>query len=318
MKIPAARGAAVQDGGHAAEQDGGHAAEQDGGHAAAPLRALTPHRAPPRSGRSPMTIPLSQVDAFADAPFTGNPAAVCLLPEPREPAWMAAVAREMNLSETAFLVRREGGEYDLRWFTPAVEVRLCGHATLASAHVLWERGLLASSEVAKFHTKSGLLTATRPSDGLIELDFPARPSTPIPVPEGLSEALGAPVLHVGRSADDDLVELASEDAVRALSPDFARLASLPVRGVIVTARSAHVPYDFVSRFFAPAVGVNEDPVTGSAHCCLAPFWSERLGKREMLAYQASARGGVVRVAVRGDRVGLAGRAITVLEGELRV
>jgi PhzF family phenazine biosynthesis protein len=265
-----------------------------------------------------MNIPLVQVDAFADAPFTGNPAAVCLLPEARDPAWMAAVAREMNLSETAFLVRRPDGAYDLRWFTPAVEVRLCGHATLASAHVLWERGLYAPTEVATFHTKSGALTATRTSDGLIELDFPARPSTPIPTPAGLSEALGAPILHVEQSADDDLVELASEDMVRGLAPDFARLLTVPVRGVMVTARSDGAPYDFVSRFFAPNVGVNEDPVTGSAHCCLAPFWSARLGKREMLAYQASPRGGVVRVAVRGDRVGLGGRAITVLSGELLV
>jgi PhzF family phenazine biosynthesis protein len=265
-----------------------------------------------------MPNPIITVDAFADEPFRGNPAAVCLLPAARDEAWMAGVAREMNLSETAFLVRRSDGSYDLRWFTPAVEVRLCGHATLASAHVLWERGLLASTEAARFHTKSGLLTATRAPDGLIELDFPSRVASPIPIPEGLAEALGAPVLHTGRSADDDLVEVASEAVVRALSPDFARLRTLPVRGVIVTARSEDPPYDFVSRFFAPAVGIDEDPVTGSAHCVLAPFWGERLGKREMLAYQASARGGVVRVSVRGDRVGLAGRAITVLDGELRV
>jgi PhzF family phenazine biosynthesis protein len=264
-----------------------------------------------------MSIPLAQVDAFADAPFGGNPAAVCLLPAPRDEAWMAAVAREMNLSETAFLVRRADGSYDLRWFTPAAEVRLCGHATLASAHVLWERALLPPAEVAKFHSKSGLLTATRLPDGLIELDFPARPASPMPVPEGLAEALGAPVLHTGRSADDDLVEVASESVVRVLTPDFARLRALPVRGVMVTARSDHAPYDFVSRFFAPAVGIDEDPVTGSAHTTLAPFWSERLGKTEMLAYQASKRGGVVKVTVRGERVGLAGRAVTVLDGELR-
>lgn len=266
-----------------------------------------------------MAIPLVHVDAFADAPFRGNPAAVCLLPEPREASWMADVAREMNLSETAFLVRRADGSHDLRWFTPAVEVRLCGHATLASAHVLWERGLLPLAETARFHSKSGLLTATRTPEGLIELDFPARPSTPMPAPEGLAEALGgARLLHVARSADDDLVEVATEEEVRALQPDFARLSRVPVRGVMVTARAAPGPHDFVSRFFAPAVGVNEDPVTGSAHCCLGPFWSERLGKTELSAYQASARGGAVRVSVRGDRVGLAGRAVTVLEGELRV
>ncbi len=169
-----------------------------------------------------------------------------------------------------------------------------------------------------FHTKSGRLTATRMSDGLIELDFPARPSKPVATPAGLAEALGAEILLVAESAEDDLVEVASEEVVRSLRPDIRRLASLPVRGVMVTARASHAPYDFVSRFFAPAAGVDEDPVTGSAHCCLAPFWSERLGKKEMLAYQASARGGVVKVAVRGERVGLGGQAVTVLTGELRV
>ncbi len=269
-----------------------------------------------------MTIPLAIVDAFADAAFRGNPAAVCLLPAAREPSWMADVAREMNLSETAFLARRPDGSYDLRWFTPAVEVALCGHATLASAHVLWERGILGPTDTARFHTRSGLLTAARvpgpEGAGLIELDFPARPSVPMAVPAGLAEALGAAVLHVGRSADDDLVLVGAEETVRALRPDFAALARLPVRGVMVTARAAAGPYDFVSRFFAPAVGIDEDPVTGSAHCCLAPFWGERLGKTEMLAYQASARGGVLRLALRGDRVGLAGRAVTVLDGALRV
>ena len=265
-----------------------------------------------------MSLPIAHVDAFADAPFRGNPAAVCLLPAAREQPWMAAVAGEMNLSETAFLAPRADGSYDLRWFTPTVEVALCGHATLASAHVLWERGLLPPDAVARFHTKSGLLTATRAPDGFIELDFPARPSTPMDVPDGLAEALGERVLHVGRSADDELVEVASEAAVRRLNPDLRRLAALPVRGVIVTARAAEGRFDFVSRFFAPAAGVDEDPVTGSAHCCLAPFWGHRLGKTEMLAYQASARGGVVRVVLRGDRVGLGGRAITVLDGELRV
>jgi PhzF family phenazine biosynthesis protein len=265
-----------------------------------------------------MDIPLLTVDAFADAPFTGNPAAVCLLPAPRDPAWMAAVAREMSLSETAFLVRRPDGSHDLRWFTPAVEVRLCGHATLASSHVLWERGVCSVTEVATFQTLSGTLTATRMSDGVIELDFPSRPSTPVPTPPGLAEALGADILHVEQNADDALVELASDAAVRALTPDFAALLKVPVRGVIVTARSEHAPYDFVSRFFAPRVGVNEDAVTGSAHCCLAPFWSARLGKKEMLGYQASARGGVVRVITRGERVGLGGRAVTVLEGVLKV
>jgi predicted PhzF superfamily epimerase YddE/YHI9 len=231
---------------------------------------------------------------------------------------MADVAREMNLSETAFLVPRPDGAYDLRWFTPAVEVALCGHATLASAHVLWERGLLAPDAPAVFHTRSGALGATRAPDGLIELDFPSRPSTPIPVPAGLVEALGEPVLQVRGSADDELVELASEAGVRRLAPDFARLRAVPVRGVIATARSESPPYDFISRFFAPRVGVDEDPVTGSAHCVLAPFWGERLGKHEMIGLQASAREGVVRVRCDGDRVKLGGRAVTVLVGELLV
>jgi PhzF family phenazine biosynthesis protein len=266
-----------------------------------------------------MTSPLIKVDAFASAPFSGNPAAVCLLPEPRDTAWMAAVAREMNLSETAFLVRRSDRSYDLRWFTPTVEVPLCGHATLASAHVLWERGLIDAAEEAVFHTRSGRLSAVRRPDGFIELDFPARRSTPAPAPEGLAEALGAAVVHAERVAEDYLVEVASEEVVRSLRPDFRRLASLPLRVVSVTARpAAATPHDFVSRFFAPGSGIDEDPVTGSAHCVLGPFWGARLGKTEMSAYQASARGGVVVVRLRGDRVGLAGRAVTVLDGELRV
>ncbi len=265
-----------------------------------------------------MSLPIVQVDAFADAPFRGNPAAVCILPGPRDEAWMADVAREMNLSETAFLVRRDDGSYDLRWFTPAVEVRLCGHATLAGAHVLWERGLLPLAETARFHTRSGLLTAARSPEGLIELDFPARPSTPMATPEGLAEALGVAVIQVRGSADDELVEVATEAEVRGLRPSFAKLASVPVRGIMVTARSEKAPFDFVSRFFAPAVGIDEDPVTGSAHCCLAPFWAERLGKTRMLGYQASARGGVVEVEVVGERVKLRGRGITVLVGELLV
>jgi PhzF family phenazine biosynthesis protein len=261
-------------------------------------------------------IPFAQVDAFADAPFTGNPAAVCLLPEAQGERWMAAVAQENNLSETAFLVRRHDRDFDLRWFTPAAEVALCGHATLASAHVLWEREVIGREEVARFHTKSGLLTATRLDDGMIELDFPARIAAHAPLPEGLAEAIGETLLHVGRSKDDYLLVLESEAAVRRAQPDLARIKELPVRGVILTAKAESEGFDFVSRFFAPAVGVPEDPVTGSAHCALAPFWGERLGKQEMLGFQASARGGAVRVTVRGDRVGLAGRAVTVIAGEL--
>jgi PhzF family phenazine biosynthesis protein len=256
-----------------------------------------------------MSIDLFQVDAFTDRAFGGNPAAVCLLREAREAAWMQSVAREMNLSETAFLVPRGGG-FDLRWFTPAIEVELCGHATLASAHVLWQAGHLGPQELAHFHTLSGLLTARRRSDGWIELDFPARTAEPVEAPPGLAEALGS------ESRYDYLLELPSEAAVRALHPDFARLRTLPVRGVIVTARATSAPFDFVSRFFAPGAGVDEDPVTGSAHCTLGPYWAGRLGKDQLLAYQASERGGVLEVRVAGERVELAGQAVTVLQGQL--
>ncbi|WP_437940466.1 PhzF family phenazine biosynthesis protein [Sorangium sp. So ce341] len=264
-----------------------------------------------------MSLRITQVDAFTAKAYRGNPAAVCVLPEARPAAWMQAVAREMNLSETAFLVARGDGGFDLRWFTPTVEVALCGHATLASAHVLWETGLLAPDEQARFSTQSGLLTASRRDGGWIELDFPAkREEKAEPLP-GLDEALRVEPLYIGRNASDYLVLLGSEDEVRAARPDFGLLATLPARGVIITSRSSSREFDFVSRFFAPAAGVNEDPATGSAHCCLTPFWAARLGKAEMLAYQASARGGVVRVRLRGDRVDLGGQAVTVLEGELR-
>jgi len=257
-----------------------------------------------------------QADAFTAEPFSGNPAAVCLLAEPRDERWMQAVAREMNLSETAFLLR-EGDGFRLRWFTPAVEVELCGHATLASAHVLWEEGVLAPSETARFATRSGELRASRRGD-LIELDFPTKPEQPAEPPENLLEALGVNPLYLGRNVFDYLVLLDSEHAVRAVTPDFAKLRTVTVRGVIVTAPSARPEFDFVSRFFAPAVGVDEDPVTGSAHCCLGPFWAARLGKSELVGHQVSARGGVVNVRVAGDRVFLGGRAVTVLRGELAV
>jgi predicted PhzF superfamily epimerase YddE/YHI9 len=273
-----------------------------------------------------MGLDLYQVDAFTDRAFAGNPAAVCLLPAPRPAAWMQSVAREMNLSETAFLVPRMAVDpiqagFDLRWFTPAVEVELCGHATLASAHVLWETGRLGAAETARFHTLSGLLTAERRvgaegSAGDIELDFPARPVAEVSPPPGLLEAFGRVTPRfVGKSRFDYLLELETEDLVRGAAPDCARLRTLPVRGVIITAPGSG-PYDFVSRFFAPGAGVDEDPVTGSAHCTLGPYWSERLGKSSFRAFQASARGGELRVEVAGDRVKLGGRAVTVLRGEL--
>lgn len=267
-----------------------------------------------------MAVPLIQVDAFTSEPFAGNPAAVCLLPQPRDAAWMQNVAREMNLSETAFLHRLPatgGGDavFGLRWFTPAVEVDLCGHATLASAHALWQSKWISHGEMARFDTRSGRLTAERHGDW-IELDFPATIEQTAEPPEGLAEAIGAPLLYVGKSRFDYLVEVESEDVVRGVKPDFGRLRSLPVRGVMVTSRATTPEWDFVSRFFAPAAGVDEDPVTGSAHCCLTPFWSKRLGKLEMVARQVSARGGTVKVRLDGNRVRLGGQAVTVLRGEL--
>ncbi|HYN07761.1 MAG TPA: PhzF family phenazine biosynthesis protein [Vicinamibacterales bacterium] len=261
-----------------------------------------------------MSLTVIQVDAFTSQPFEGNPAAVCVLPAPRDAVWMQNVAREMNLSETAFLVRRDSG-FDLRWFTPAVEVDLCGHATLASAHALWEGGHLPAGDVANFHTKSGLLTA-RKLDDWIELNFPATPASPVPAPEGLAAALGVSPRFVGKSRFDYLVEVENEAIVRNLRPDFSRLRELPVRGVMVTSAATTPGLDFVSRFFAPGSGIDEDPVTGSAHCCLTPFWSARLGKTSLVARQVSSRGGTMRVTLDGDRVRLAGQAVTVMRGEL--
>jgi PhzF family phenazine biosynthesis protein len=256
----------------------------------------------------------TQVDAFTDRPFAGNPAAVFVLDAPRDAGWMQAVAREMNLSETSFLLR-EADAYRLRWFTPTVEVSLCGHATLAAAHALWDEGHLLPSLPAQFLTRSGPLTATRRGEE-IEMDFPAKPADPTEPPPGLADALGVAVCAAGQNGLDFLVEVASEADLRAMQPNLSRLGELPVRGVIVTSRSATPEFDFVSRFFAPQSGVPEDPVTGSAHCCLAPYWGERLGKTEMVGYQTSQRGGVVRVRWMGPRVVLAGRAVTVVRGEL--
>jgi predicted PhzF superfamily epimerase YddE/YHI9 len=262
--------------------------------------------------------PITQVDAFTAEPFRGNPAAVCMLPAAAPSEWMQAVAREMNLSETAFVHAHEDA-FDLRWFTPAVEVDLCGHATLASAHVLWSEGHLPRDREAVFHTRSGVLTCVLepdPAGDWIRMDFPALPQEPADPPPGLLGALGATPTYLGRNRFDFLVEVESEAEVRALRPDMGRLAEVNVRGVIVTARSAAPEYDFVSRFFGPRVGVPEDPVTGSAHTCLGPFWGARLGKTDLVGYQASARGGVVRVGVRGERVLLGGQAVTVLQGTL--
>jgi PhzF family phenazine biosynthesis protein len=261
-------------------------------------------------------VRIVQVDAFTSTPFAGNPAAVCVLSAPADEVWMKKVAREMNLSETAFLYPESDG-YRLRWLTPAIEVDLCGHATLASAHVLWEDGHIASGSTARFHTRSGLLTCERRGEW-VEMDFPAKHEQAAEPPPQLAEALGADLKYVGMNQFDYLVEVADEKTLRSLHPNHYLLKQLPVRGVIVTAQGTE--YDFVSRFFAPGSGIDEDPVTGSAHTALAPFWSARLQKNEMIGFQASPRGGVVKVRLQGtphgNRVILAGQAVTVLRGKL--
>jgi PhzF family phenazine biosynthesis protein len=256
-----------------------------------------------------------QVDAFTNRPFGGNPAAVCWLEAEADPKWMQSLAAEMNLSETAF-VRQLIDGLELRWFTPTVEVDLCGHATLATAPALWSSDLVSKELPLRFQTRSGVLTCTRDGD-FIDLDFPATPPTEVEIPAELSEALGLEPTYLGKSRFDYLAVFESADAVRSLKPDYRKLERFPVRGVIVTAASDDdVQFDFVSRFFAPAVGVDEDPVCGSAHCCLTPYWSKRLGKMELMAHQVSARGGVLRLKLKGDRVVLGGQAVTVWRGEL--
>ena len=279
-----------------------------------------------------MPLTITQVDAFADRPFAGNPAAVCVLDAPPSDAWMQAVAEEMNLAETAFVVPQAAGVFSLRWFTPTVEVDLCGHATLAAAHVLWESGRLDRAAAAEFATRSGRLAATRGADGWITLDFPAEPAradddpaslrAAVPPVDDLAAALGVEpdaivATRPGRS--DLLVEVGSAAIVRAARPDSGRVGAIEARGVILTARAdAATPggADFVSRFFGPRVGVPEDPVTGSAHCLLGPYWRAKLGRADLVGYQASRRGGIVRVALVGDRAYLGGRAVTVFRAEL--
>ncbi len=269
-----------------------------------------------------MPLPIFTIDAFTDKPFSGNPAAVCLLDTDADPAWMQNVGREMNLSETAFLVPKgDENTYSLRWFTPTVEVNLCGHATLASAHALWTEGRADTRALLRFDTMSGELTARRLDDGWIELEFPLLASHATAPSMELTVALGAQPVHASRSSHLLLCEMESEATVRGLSPDFANLGKLADTNCVgVTARAADpgAGYDFVSRFFAPALGIDEDPVTGSAHCTLAPYWMPRLGKSEMTGYQASSRGGTVRIAIDGDRVKLRGQAVTVARGELLI
>lgn len=256
------------------------------------------------------------VDAFADRPFTGNPAAVCLLDSDPPVTWMQQVAAEMNLSETAFLKPNVSGGWDLRWFTPTTEVDLCGHATLASAHVLW-REYERRDETLQFHTRSGVLTVTRNGEDL-SMDFPADPPRAIPWSSPLNEALGVAPAWAGRGCHDVLAVLADDAQVRSLAPDMAKLARLKTRGVIVTAPSSDSQFDFVSRFFAPGAGIPEDPVTGSAHCTLGAYWGERLNKTKLCGFQVSARGGAVCLALHGDRIVLTGRAVTTMRGELHV
>lgn len=258
---------------------------------------------------------LVQVDAFTREMFKGNPAAVCLLRKPVDKSWMQDVAAEMNLSETSFLLRRSSRAFGLRWFTPKVEVDLCGHATLASAHVLWEDGLAPPDAVLLFETRSGVLRAVRHADW-IELDFPAEPPQPAEPPSELVAALGVKPRYVGRNRFDYLLEVDSEADVRAVTPDFTALRRLGGRGFIVTSRASGGGFDFVSRFFAPACGIDEDPVTGSAHCCLGPYWGQCLDRDSLTGYQASTRGGVVKVRVAGDRVHLGGQAVTVFRTTL--
>ncbi|MEM8542607.1 MAG: PhzF family phenazine biosynthesis protein [Cyanobacteria bacterium P01_H01_bin.119] len=282
-------------------------------------------------------LDILQVDAFTEVPFRGNPAAVCVLPKALNETWMQAIAAEMNLSETAFLVPTDDG-YHLRWFTPAAEVDLCGHATLASAHVLWSEGYLDAAQPARFQTKSGLLTATL-HNGWITLNFPAQPVEPLTPPAALIQVLrGLNPVFVGVNPTGYFVELETATQVRSLQPDFALLKTLPVQGLIVTSRAdssgpyhrdgleqaaePHIEnsnpgsFDFVSRYFAPAVGIDEDPVTGSAHCGLTPYWQKKLGKPALMAQQVSARSGVLKVTTEGDRVLISGQAVTVLRGKL--
>jgi PhzF family phenazine biosynthesis protein len=260
-----------------------------------------------------MATKFYQVDAFTQEPFSGNPAVVCLPDEPLGAIAMQNIAREMNLSETAFLQKQEDG-YSLRWFTPGAEVDLCGHATLASAHILWEQGALGQDEQAVFHTRSGILTAENEA-GLIKMNFPALGHEPATAPKELLAALGIVPIDTRKFGKKFLFEVASEAEIHQLQPDFSALKKMPGRGVVITSLSESTELDFVSRYFAPWVGVDEDPVTGSNHCCLGPYWGERLGKKTLTAYQASARGGKIEIELLGGRVSLGGYAVTVLQGE---
>lgn len=257
-----------------------------------------------------MTLPLYQIDAFASRVFEGNPAAVCPLEAWIDDESMQRIAAENNLAETAFFVKETDG-YRIRWFTPTAEVDLCGHATLASAHVLYEF-LGFGDETITFASRSGPLHVTK-DKGMLTLDFPAQPPVSCPVPQAIVEAFGITPLEVLRHSDYIVVFEPQEDLTR-LTPDFEALRRLDLRGVCITA--GHDRYDFVSRFFAPKYGIDEDPVTGSAHTQLAPYWAKRLGKTALFAKQLSPRGGEVRCEIKGDRVLISGKATTYLEGRI--
>ena len=265
-----------------------------------------------------MPIKIYKVDAFTSIPYQGNPAAICVLDNPVEDQWMQAVASEMNLAETAYLLK-EGDSFRLRWFTPTVEMDICGHATLASAHILWEQGYVLKGSAINFKTLSGEITVTQFGNEIV-MDFPADPESTVPLTEDLTmilkESLGANPIYVGKSQRDFLVEVESAEILRSMTPNMSILAEVPMRGYIVTAKSDKPEFDFISRCFFPAVGIPEDHVTGSAHCCLARYWGGKLDKTEMLGFQASNRGGQVRVKIVGDRVMLIGSCVTVLIGEL--
>lgn len=264
-----------------------------------------------------MGILIYQVDAFAEEIFKGNPAGVCILERAADEEWMQNIAMEMNLSETAFLYPLNEG-YNLRWFTPEAEVDLCGHATLASAHILWETGILNKKEDAVFFTKSGRLSARKDGEYIL-LNFPSEADKQVEVPEGLIECLGVQILYVGKNRMDYIVEVENDEVARKLKPNFEMMKKIDTRGIIVTSLSSDARYDFVSRFFVPSIGINEDPVTGSAHCCLAPFWEKRLNKKEFMAYQVSKRGGelIVSLSENEDRVYIGGKAITVFCAEFK-
>jgi PhzF family phenazine biosynthesis protein len=263
-----------------------------------------------------MSVAFSTVDSFASEPFHGNPAGVLVLPALPSAAWMQAVAGELNLPATAFVAPREGG-FDIRWFTVTRVLTLCGHGTLAAARVLWADGHADGAAPILLESPGGTLVARR-ADDWIELDFPATPPVEVAIPPALREALGFEPLWVGRSRLDLVALLADEASVRSATLDLAALRRVETRGLMITAPSSDGAFDFVSRFFAPTIGIGEDSVTGSAHCCLGPYWAARLGKPEMVAYQASPRGGVVRVRVAGDRVVLGGRATLMTRGTLLV